>query len=77
MHLINKCMNIKKVTIGKGIISYATAMRGDWFIKASVYLDEQIMIVGYNEVTGDYFTRIFGSYQESVMFLEYLTLGNV
>jgi hypothetical protein len=68
---------IKKVTIGKGIISYATAVRGDWFIKVSVYLDEQIMIVGYNEITGDYFTRIFDSYKESIVFLEYLTLRKV
>lgn len=69
-------MSIKRVQINKDILSYVTAKRNDWVFKASVYKDKYILMVGYNDTTGDFFTRSFASYDEAVTFIEMLAVRN-
>jgi hypothetical protein len=63
----------KKVSVGKHIISYHTAVRGEWVFKASVYSDNQILVIGHNELTSEFFTRVFTDYKDCVQFLELLS----
>jgi hypothetical protein len=66
-------MTIRKVQIGDRILSYAPAMKGDWLFKASVYQNKQILLTGFNTLSGDFFTRCFSEYDDAVKFLEMLT----
>lgn len=73
---LNKGMSkqkIKNVQINKDLLSYRTAVRGNWVFKASVYKEEQVLIVGFNRINDKFFTRMFDTYEEVVLFLEYLT----
>jgi hypothetical protein len=63
----------KKVSVGKHIISYHTAVRGHWIFKASVYSDNQILVIGHNELTSEFFTRVFTDYKDCVDFLEFMS----
>jgi hypothetical protein len=63
----------KRVSVGKNLLSYYTAVRGHWVFKASVWNDHQILVVGHNELTSEFFTRIFTDYTECVKFLEIMT----
>jgi hypothetical protein len=65
-------MSIKRVQINKDILSYVTAKRDDWIFKASVYKDKYILLIGYNDTTGDFFTRSFADYDNAVIFIEAL-----
>lgn len=72
---INTCMSnpkIKQVQINKDLLSYRTAVRGDWVFKASVYKEQQVLMIGYNTSNTEFFTRVFDDYEEVIMFLEYL-----
>ncbi len=66
---------IKRVTINKDILSYTTAMRGSWIFKASVFSQKQILVIGFNKDTGEFFTRMFTHYQDAIQFLEDLSFG--
>lgn len=63
---------IKRVQINKDILSYTTAKKGNWIFKTSVYQDKQILMVGLNQESGDFFTKMFLSYEEVMAFLDFL-----
>lgn len=60
----------KRVSIGKNLLSYYTAVRGHWVFKTSVWNDSHIVVIGHNEITSEFFTRSFTDYSECVEFLE-------
>lgn len=66
----------KRVTISKNLLSYMTAMRGSWIFKASVFDEKQILVVGFNKETGEFFTKVFLSYHEVIDFLEFISFRN-
>lgn len=66
-------MPLKRIRISKDILSYATAARGDWHFKASVYKQDQILIIAFNPVTFESFTQVFVNYHEAIAFLEMLS----
>jgi hypothetical protein len=63
----------KRVSIGKQLLSYQTAVRGHWVFKASVFADSQIVVIAHNEFTSEFFTRVFTDYKDCVEFLEIMT----
>lgn len=63
----------KRVSVGKQLISYQTAVRGNWVFKASVFSDAQIIVIAHNELTSEFFTRVFTDYKECVAFLEIMS----
>jgi hypothetical protein len=63
----------KRVSVGKQLISYQTAVRGHWVFKTSVFSDAQIIVIGHNELTSEFFTRVFIDYKECVEFLELMS----
>jgi hypothetical protein len=63
---------IKRVQINKDILSYTTAVKGNWVFKTSVYQDKQILMIGMHQVTGDFFTKMFVGYEEVMAFLDFL-----
>lgn len=63
----------KRVSVGKHLISYQSAVRGNWVFKASVYTDFQIVVIGHNELTSEFFTRVFTDYSDCVAFLEIMS----
>jgi hypothetical protein len=65
----------KRVTINKNLLSYTTAMRGSWIFKASVFDEKQILVVGFNKDSGEFFTKVFLSYHQVIDFLEYISFG--
>lgn len=68
-------MNDKKVSINNKLLTYSTGVRGNWLFKASVFNDTQILVVGYNKLNTEYFTRAFKNYDEATAFIEYLTFS--
>ena len=66
----------KRVTISKNLLSYTTAMRGSWIFKASVFDEKQILVIGFNNETGEFFTKVFLSYHEVIDFLEFISFRN-
>jgi hypothetical protein len=62
----------KHVSINNDLLSYKTIVRGDWLIKASVYKDEQVMLIGFDRTTSEFFTKMFHNYHQVVAFLDYL-----
>lgn len=68
-------MNEKKVSVQNRLLSYTTGVRGHWYFKASVFNDNQILIVGHNRLNQEYFTRVFTDYKEAVKMLEFLTFS--
>jgi hypothetical protein len=67
----------KRVSVGKQLISYQTAVRGHWVFKASVFSDAQIIVIGHNELTSEFFTRVFTDYKECVSFLELMSFSQL
>jgi hypothetical protein len=63
----------KRVSVGKQLISYRTAVRGHWVFKASVFCDSQIVVIAHNELTSEFFTRVFTDYKDCVQFLEIMS----
>jgi N-glycosylase/DNA lyase len=62
----------KNVKIFNDLLSYRLAVKGTWLIKASVFREEQVMIIGFNRETAEFFTKFFESYADVLLFLEYL-----
>jgi N-glycosylase/DNA lyase len=62
----------KNVTIFNDLLSYRLAAKGSWLIKASVFREQQIMIVGIDRQTSEIFTKFFKSYSDVILFLDYL-----
>ena len=67
----------KRVSVGKQLISYQMGVRGHWVFKASVFADTQILVVGHNELTSEFFTRVFMDYRECVDFLEMISFNQL
>jgi len=74
---INICMEQKKITLGNRLVSYRTAVRGNWVIKASNYNDEQVVVIGYNKISSHFFTRVFTDFKEVVDFIEFVTFNQL
>jgi hypothetical protein len=70
-------MEEKKVTIKNRVISYRTAVRGNWVIKASNYNDQQVIVIGYNKLSAHFFTRVFTDFREVVAFIEFVTFNQL
>lgn len=70
-------MNEKKVTIRDRLVSYRTAVRGNWVIKASNYNDIQVLLVGFNKLSGHHFVKVFTDFREVVEYLEFITFNQL
>ncbi len=70
-------MEQKRITIKNRLVSYRTAVRGNWVIKASNYNDEQVLVTGYNKLSGHYFTRVFTCFREVTNFIEFITFNQL
>lgn len=70
-------MEEKRITIKNRLVSYRTAVRGNWVIKASNYNDEQVIVIGYNKISSHFFTRAFIDFKEAIQFIEFVTFNQL